>query len=90
MTEADLSRFVDAQAPVYSHVVRELTSGCKRSHWMWFIFPQLAGLGQSPMAKRYAIRDLEEAKQYLANPILGDRLRQAIRLMVSHKGKSAL
>ncbi len=90
MTEVGLSRFVDAQASIYSQVIQELTSGHKRSHWMWFIFPQLAGLGQSPMAKRYAIRDLEEAKQYLANPVLGDRLRQVIRLILSHKGKSAL
>ncbi len=90
MTEPNLSRFRDAQAPVYREVIRELTSGRKRSHWMWFVFPQLAGLGQSPMAKRYAIRDLEEAKRYLADPILGGRLRQAIRLMLNQKEKSAL
>ncbi len=87
MTEVGLSRFVDAQAPVYSQVIQELASGRKRSHWMWFIFPQLAGLGQSPMAKWYAIRDLEEAKRFLADPILGDRLRQSIRLMLSQKRK---
>ena len=90
MTEADLLRFVDAQAPVYGQVLEELTTGCKRTHWMWFIFPQLRGLGQSAMAQRYAIRDLDQATRYLADNILGTRLRHDVRLMTSHKGKSAL
>jgi uncharacterized protein (DUF1810 family) len=90
MTEADLIRFVNAQAQVYSQVIEELTDGCKRTHWMWFIFPQLAGLGHSAMAQRYAIHDLDQAKRYLADPILGTRLRQDVRLMTGHKGKSAL
>ncbi|HKN09045.1 MAG TPA: DUF1810 domain-containing protein [Pseudomonadota bacterium] len=90
MTEADLVRFAAAQAPVHSQVVAELTAGCKRTHWMWFIFPQLAGLGHSAMAQRYAIRDLDQAIRYLADPILGDRLRHDVRLMIDHKGKSAL
>ncbi len=64
MTEADLIRFVNAQAEVYSQVIEELTDGCKRTHWMWFIFPQLAGLGHSAMAQRYAIHDLDQAKRY--------------------------
>jgi uncharacterized protein (DUF1810 family) len=90
MTDADLIRFLDAQAPIYSRVVEELTIGRKRTHWMWFIFPQLVGLGRSAMAQRYAIRDLDQAKRYLADPILGARLRQAIRLMITRKSTSAL
>jgi uncharacterized protein (DUF1810 family) len=90
VTEADLIRFVDAQAKVHRQVVGELTNGRKHAHWMWFIFPQLAGLGHSAMAQRYAIRDLDQARRYLAHPILGDRLRHHVRLMTHHKGKSAL
>lgn len=90
MTQADLVRFVDAQAQVYSQVVDELTDGRKRTHWMWFIFPQLTGLGYSVMAQRYAICDLDQARRYLADPILGRRLRQDVKLMMGHKGKSAL
>ena len=90
VTETDLIRFVDAQAQVYSQVVAELTNGHKRTHWMWFIFPQLSGLGHSAMAQRYAIRDMNQARRYLADPILGDRLRHDVRLIISHKVKSAL
>ncbi len=90
MTEADLICFVEAQAPVYHHVVEELTAGYKRTHWMWFIFPQLSGLGHSAMAQRYAIQNANQARRYLADPILGDRLRDDVRLMLRHKGKSAL
>ena len=90
MTEADLIHFVNAQAQVYRQVVEELTDGRKRTHWMWFVFPQLSGLGYSPMAQRYAIRNIDQAKRYLADPILGNRLRHDVRLMLSHKGKSAL
>jgi len=90
VTEADLIHFVNAQAQVYRQVVEELTDGCKRTHWMWFIFPQLSGLGHSAMAQRYAIRNIDQAKRYLADPILGNRLRHDVRLMVGHKGKSAL
>ncbi len=85
MAEADLIHFVNAQADVYAEVTKELTEGR-----MWFIFPQLAGLGHSSMAQRYAIRDLDQAKRYLAHPTLGSRLRHHVRLMASHKGKSAL
>ena len=74
--EFDLQRFVDAQAPVYDTVVAELRAGRKRSHWMWFIFPQLAGLGHSEMARRYAIASSDEAAAYLAHPVLGARLRE--------------
>ena len=71
-------------------VVEELTAGQKQTHWMWFIFPQLAGLGHSTMAERYAIRDLDQAKRYLTDPTLGDRLRHDVRSMLRHTGKSAL
>ena len=90
MSEADLTCFIDAQAEVYNHVIAELSDGCKQSHWIWFIFPQLAGLGSSAMAQRYAIRDLDQARHYLAEPILGSRLRHDLRLIMGHKGKSAL
>ena len=90
MTEADLIRFVDAQAQVYRQVVEELTEGHKQTHWMWFIFPQLSGLGHSPMAQRYAIQDIDQARHYLADPVLGDRLRHDVRLMLRNKDKSAL
>jgi hypothetical protein len=75
VTDADLVRFLDAQSGFYDQVTEELTEGRKRTHWMWFIFPQLAGLGHSPMAQRYAIRDLDQAARYLAHPLLGSRLR---------------
>ena len=90
MTEPDLLRFVNAQAQVYSRVIEELTNGRKRSHWIWFIFPQLAGLGHSATAQGYAIRDLEQARRYLADPILGARLRDDVRRMIGHKDRSAL
>ncbi len=89
MTDPDLVRFVNAQASIHKQVIDELTEGRKRTHWMWFIFPQLAGLGHSPMAQRYAIQDLNQAKRYLADPILGSRLRQDVRLMIGHNEKSA-
>jgi uncharacterized protein (DUF1810 family) len=90
VTEADLTLFVDAQAQVYRHVVEELTAGHKRTHWMWFIFPQLSGLGHSAMAQRYSIRNIDQARRYLADPILGNRLRHDVGLMVGQKKKSAL
>ena len=90
MTDADLIRFVQAQNRTYTQVVEELTKGYKQTHWMWFIFPQLAGLGRSAMAQRYAIRDLDQAIRYLADTILGTRLRQVVKLMLSHRGKAAL
>ncbi len=70
----DLQRFVEAQAPVFDTVLAELAEGRKRSHWMWFVFPQIAGLGSSPMARRYAIGSLAEAQAYLAHARLGPRL----------------
>ena len=70
----NLQRFVLAQDPVFERVQRELGEGRKRSHWMWFVFPQLAGLGHSAMARRYAISSLAEAQAYLEHPVLGSRL----------------
>jgi uncharacterized protein (DUF1810 family) len=90
MPDPDLIRFLHAQDEIYDRVVAELTNGSKRTHWMWFIFPQLAGLGRSAVAQQYAIRDLDQARRYLADPILGPRLRQAIKLMIDQKAKSAL
>lgn len=89
MTDADLIRFLDAQDQIYDQVVEELAKGRKETHWMWFIFPQLAGLGRSGMAQHYAIRDLDQANRYLADSILGPRLRQVVKLLLDQKGKSA-
>ncbi len=83
----ELGRFRDAQAPVFDIVVAELTGGQKRSHWMWFVFPQLAGLGSSAMARRYAIRTLAEAEAYLADPVLGERLRRCTDLVLAIEGR---
>ncbi len=77
----DLDRFVQAQAPVLSQVRLELSEGRKRSHWMWFVFPQLSGLGHSPMARRYAIASLAEAQAYLEHPVLGPRLTECAELV---------
>ncbi len=76
-----LTRFLEAQSDTYDHAHRELTRGRKQSHWMWFIFPQMAGLGSSPMAQRYAISGLPEAQAYLAHPVLGPRLRDCVTLV---------
>jgi uncharacterized protein (DUF1810 family) len=85
----NLQRFVDAQAPVYEQARRELKAGRKESHWMWFIFPQVAGLGQSPMSIRFAIASLDEAKAYLAHPFLGPRLRECAQLTLDVESKTA-
>jgi uncharacterized protein (DUF1810 family) len=82
----DLERFVTAQDPVYSTVVAELRAGHKRTHWMWFVFPQVAGLGSSDMAQRYAIASADEAAAYLAHPKLGKRLRECAALVLAHAG----
>jgi len=85
----NLQRFVDAQARVYEEVRRELRAARKESHWMWFVFPQIAGLGQSPTSIRFAIASLEEAKAYLAHPVLGPRLRECSKLALDVEGKTA-
>jgi uncharacterized protein (DUF1810 family) len=80
----DLQRFVDAQAPVYEQVCFELHAGRKTSHWIWFIFPQVAGLGYSPMAQRFAITGRAEAESYLQHPLLGPRLAECTMLVNQH------
>jgi uncharacterized protein (DUF1810 family) len=84
----DLQRFVDAQAGVYHTVVEELRAGRKRSHWIWFIFPQIAGLGSSPTAARYAIASLDEARAYLQHHVLGPRLHECAQLVNQVRGRS--
>ena len=83
-----LRRFVDAQDKVYARVRAELSSGRKTGHWMWFVFPQLTGLGRSPTAERYAISSLDEAEAYLAHPVLGPRLEECTQLVNAVEGKS--
>ncbi len=85
----NLSRFVAAQDPVHAEVVAQLRAGRKASHWMWFIFPQVAGLGHSPMAQHYAIASLDEARAYLAHPVLGPRLLECTRILLGLAGSSA-
>ena len=82
---ADLERFLWAQDGVIDQVLEELRQGRKTSHWMWFVFPQVVGLGHSATAQRYAIRSLDEACAYLAHPTLGARLRDCCRLLLSHR-----
>jgi uncharacterized protein (DUF1810 family) len=84
----DLQRFVDAQEGVHARVLAELSAGRKQSHWMWFIFPQIAGLGFSAMAQRYAISSREEAKAYLAHAILGPRLIECTRLVLAVENRT--
>ncbi len=89
MASFDLERFVAAQDPIYAAIAAELRAGRKQSHWMWFVFPQLAGLGSSGMAQRYAISSLDEARAYLAHTVLGQRLRKCTALVLEAKGKNA-
>jgi uncharacterized protein (DUF1810 family) len=84
----DLERFVESQAGIYEQACAELRAGRKRSHWMWFVFPQIRGLGSSEMAVRYAISGLEEAKAYLEHPILGPRLRECAGIVVGVQGRT--
>lgn len=84
----DLQCFVDAQSHCFKQVCRELSEGRKQSHWMWFIFPQLKGLGHSAMANRYAISSLREAEAYLTHPILGSRLRHCTQLVILVEDRS--
>jgi uncharacterized protein (DUF1810 family) len=84
----DLTRFVAAQEPLFERVRAELTAGRKESHWMWFVFPQLQGLGSSATARRYALACIEEARAYLAHPLLGARLREGTRLVNRIEGRT--
>ena len=89
MTGFDLDRFVSAQVPVYASALAELKLGRKESHWMWFVFPQIAGLGRSPKAVRYALASLAEARAYLDHPLLGPRLGECVEALLAHRGRSA-
>ncbi len=84
----NLERFIDAQQPVYARLLDELRRGAKRSHWMWFVFPQIAGLGHSEIARRFAIVLLDEARAYLAHPVLGPRLRECTQLVLDVNGRT--
>ncbi len=86
---SNLDRFVQAQNDVYDNVLAELRSGRKRSHWMWFIFPQFEGLGSSPISRMYSIKSLAEARAYLAHPVLGPRLIECAETVLAVEGRSA-
>ncbi|HEV8123561.1 MAG TPA: DUF1810 domain-containing protein [Gemmatimonadales bacterium] len=85
----DLSRFIRAQTDDYEHALSEIASGRKRTHWMWYIFPQLDGLATSATSKLFAIKGIEEAKAYLAHPVLGPRLLECAEAVVAIEGRSA-
>lgn len=89
MSGGGLDRFVEAQHGVHAQALAELRAGAKRSHWMWFVFPQIAGLGRSETARFYAIRDLAEARAYLAHPLLGARLIEASEAMLGNAGAAS-
>jgi uncharacterized protein (DUF1810 family) len=84
----DLKRFLDAQEGVYERALAELKAGRKRSHWMWYIFPQIEGLGHSPTARHYSIKSMEEARQYLSHPVLGKKLLECTEAVLALKGRS--
>jgi uncharacterized protein (DUF1810 family) len=86
--DQDLSRFVSAQDGVYPQALAELRRGAKASHWMWFVFPQIAGLGRSAMAQAYAIGSADEARGYLAHPVLGPRLLEATQAVTAARGSA--
>jgi len=91
MSNEELQRFVDAQngEESFKRALAELRAGRKTSHWIWFVFPQIAGLGQSEMSRRYAISSLDEARAYLAHPLLGPRLIESAEALLGHRAKSA-
>ena len=82
-----VERFVSAQKGIWDVVLSELQAGEKRGHWMWYIFPQIIGLGCSYMARRYAIQDIAEAREYLSHPVLGMRLREAMSMVLTYRGR---
>lgn len=84
-----LDRFVEAQAGIYEQALAELRAGRKQSHWMWFVFPQVAGLGTSPTARFYAIASAGEARAYLSHPLLGSRLQECVTALLVHRGQTA-
>ncbi len=89
MSDSNLKRFLDAQTGEYHIALTEIKGGQKRSHWMWYIFPQITGLGYSEMAKRFAIKDLPEATAYLGHPILGPRLMEICNALLTLPGNNA-
>jgi uncharacterized protein (DUF1810 family) len=89
MSDSDFPHFLTAQNPIYPTVLAELEAGDKHTHWMWFIFPQLEALGRSPTAKRYGLKDLDAARAYLADPVLGARLRECVAIVLEVEGRSA-
>lgn len=89
MSEFNLERFVEAQAPVYDRALAELRSGAKQSHWMWFVFPQLRGLGRSATAQHYGINSAAEARFYLSHKLLGPRLFECTQAVLAHQGQLA-
>jgi len=89
MNSYDLSRFVEAQKAVYADALAEITRGRKESHWMWFVFPQPVGLGHSAMAQRYGITAIDEARAYLAHPVLGPRLEECMEAALRVEGRTA-
>ncbi|WP_201529793.1 DUF1810 domain-containing protein [Psychrobacter frigidicola] len=90
MSEAFFDGFIQAQSTIYPRVIKELTQGKKRTHWMWFIFPQIKGLGHSAMARRFALESLTQAQEYLEHDVLGVRLLECAELLLQHSDKSAL
>jgi uncharacterized protein (DUF1810 family) len=89
MTDGDLQRFVEAQTDIYATALGELRAGRKRTHWMWFVFPQIAGLGHSAMARHYAIASRDEAKAYVAHDVLGPRLRECTQAVLAVSDSTA-
>ncbi|GAB3721112.1 DUF1810 domain-containing protein [Spirosoma lituiforme] len=89
LAETDLTRFIEAQANDYDRALAEVTNGHKQSHWMWYIFPQIAGLGVSETARFYAIKNLDEANAYLQHPVLGGRLIEISKALLAVEGKTA-
>jgi len=87
--DVDLGRFLDEQEHVYDGVLGELRRGRKTGHWIWFIFPQIAGLGRSAMSQRFSLGSLDEARAYVAHPVLGARLRESIAAVLSVRGRTA-
>ena len=88
-TSHDLDRFLDAQQGIYADAIAELRRGRKTSHWMWFVFPQIAGLGSSPTSRHFAIASLDEARGFLAHPVLGARLRECVGAVLATHGRTA-
>ena len=88
-TPAKLAEFLEAQDDIYDQVLRELSAGRKNTHWMWFIFPQMVGLGTSSMSQRFGVASLAEARSYLEHSVLGPRLRECTKLLLAHAGRDA-